>query len=118
VRNPAKEARLLREVQKAQLSAVSRVRGLFLQPEDPGFNPDALVNWQECSTRTRAAIILTNGVLANERAKQQALTPKVFGVVMIQARVEDHGQWEQMAADVRDGKAIEAVPVEAKEESA
>lgn len=108
----------MREIQRAQLSAALRVRGLFLKEGEPGYNPDATGNWQDCSMRTRAALILVQGQLAAERAKQQAATPKVFGLVMMQQRVEDAGQWEQMAADVSRGQAIEAVatPTPAVEE--
>lgn len=59
--------------------------------------------------RTRAALILVQGQLAADRAKQQAATPKVFGMVLMQGVVPDHGQWEQMAAQVSRGQAIEAV---------
>lgn len=109
MRDPRKEERLAREIQRAQLTAAIRVRGLFLEPGQSGFNPDALANWQDCSMRTRAALILVQGQLAADRAKQQAATPKVFGLVMMQQRVEDAGQWEQMAAEVSRGQAIEAV---------
>lgn len=109
MRDPRKEERLAREIQRAQLTAALKVRGLFLDPTEPGFNPDALLNWQDCSMRTRAALILVQGQLAADRAKQQAATPKVFGMVLMQQRVEDPGQWERMAAEVSRGQAIEAV---------
>lgn len=109
MRDPRKEERLAREIQRAQLTAALKVRGLFLEPGQPGFNPDALANWQDCSMRTRAALILVQGQLAADRAKQQAATPKVFGMVLMQGVVADHGKWEQMAAEVSRGQAIEAV---------
>lgn len=113
MRDPRKEERLLREVQKAQLTAAARVRGLFRKPDEPGYNPDAASNWQDCTTQTRAALILVQGALATERARQQAATPKVFGMVLMQGRIPDVAQWEQMATDVAEGKAIEAVAVPA-----
>lgn len=108
MRDPRKEERLLREIQKAQWTAVGRVRGLFRKPGEPGYNPDAANNWQDCSMQTRAALILTQGALAAERAKQQADAPKVFGMVLMQPRLSDHGEWERMASAVSEGKVIEA----------
>lgn len=103
----------MREIQRAQWSAVAKVRGLFKQPGEEGYNPDAATNWQDCSMRTRAALILTQGALATERAKQQAATPKVFGMILMQSKVEDHGAWERMATAVSEGRVIEAEAVPA-----
>jgi hypothetical protein len=114
MRNPRKEERLLREIQAAQLSAVARVRGLFVPESDPRYNPDAGRNWQECTTRTRAAIILSQGVLAAERARQQAIAPRVFGMILMQNRIEDPAEWERMAAET-EGRAIEAIATPATE---
>jgi|SRR5882757_9875112 len=113
MRDPRKEERLMREIQRAQWSAVAKVRGLFKQPGEEGYNPDAATNWQDCSMRTRAALILTQGALATERAKQQAATPKVFGMILMQSKVEDHGAWERMATAVSEGRVIEAEAVPA-----
>ncbi len=98
----------MREIQRAQLTAALRVRGLFVEPGKQGHNPDALRNWQDCSMQTRAALILVQGQLAAERARQQAITPKVFGMVLMQSVEPDAGKWEQMAAMVSRGQAIEA----------
>lgn len=103
----------MREIQRAQWSAVARVRGLYKEPGEEGYNPDATANWQDCSMRTRAALILTQGALATERAKQQAATPKVFGMILMQQKIPDHGEWERMATAVSEGKFIEAEAVPA-----
>ena len=99
----------MREIQRAQLTAAVRVRGLFSKPGTLGYNPDAERNWQDCSMQTRAALILVQGQLAAERAKQQAATPKVFGMVLMTPRLDDPRQWEAMAAEVSRGPVIEAV---------
>lgn len=119
MRDPRKEERLAREIQRAQLTAALKVRGLFVPQGSPGWNPDALQNWQDCSMQTRAALILVQGQLAAERAKQQAATPKVFGMVLMQSTIADPKQWEEMAAAVSRGQAIEAVatPAPAAEET-
>ncbi len=109
----------MREIQRAQLTAALRVRGLFVEPGTQGYNPDASRNWQDCSMQTRAALILVQGQLAAERAKQQAITPKVFGMVLMQSTIQDPQKWEEMAANVSRGLAIEAVatPAPAAEET-
>lgn len=103
----------MREIQRAQWSAVAKVRGLFVDEKAPGYNPDATANWQDCSMRTRAALILTQGALATERAKQQAATPKVFGMILMQQKIPDHAEWERMATAVSEGRVIEAEAVPA-----
>lgn len=113
MRDPRREERLVREIQRAQLCAAGKVRGLFRRPGEPGYNPDAAGNWQDCSMQTRAALILVQGSLAAERARQQAATPKVFGMVLMQSTIADPAEWERMAATVSRGPAIEAVAIPA-----
>ena len=101
------------------LKAARSVRGLFLRPGDPGYNPDADVPWNQLSGRTRAALILTQGAMAAERAKMQAESaPTVLGMIVMPAQLSDPNEWEKSAArlaEARKQHAIEAQVVEAKE---
>lgn len=106
-RNPRAEDRLRRLVLATQLQAAQAVAGLFSEPGAPGHNQDAKVPWKQASTRTRAALILTQGAMAAERARRQAPTTQVFGMVLMQPRVESHEAWERMAA-APPAKVIEA----------
>lgn len=77
-----------------------------------GINSDSKQLWKDSTVQARYNLRLAEVFAAGERAKQVSAAPRVFGVVMMQARIEDPKQWEQMHADVADGKAIdvEAVP--------
>lgn len=108
-RSLEREERLARDVQRAQVAAVRTVRGLFLKPGDPGYNRDASETWKDCRTVTRAALILTQGVMAAERAKQAAAAaPAAFNLVVMAPQIESAKDWEAFAASV-DRPAIEAV---------
>lgn len=97
-RNPAREARLAEVVERAQLAAARTVRGLFRKPDEPGYNPDAASTWKDCRTVTRAALILTQGVMAAERAKQAAQTaPASFNLVIMPSQIESAKDWEAFA---------------------
>jgi hypothetical protein len=114
-RDLRREKRIREAITGAQLAAARTVAGLFVDPEtpegdpNPAYNEDAEVPWKQATCRTRAALILTQGAMAAERAKQQAPTAQVFGMVLMQPRVEAHEEWERMAAATEPGKVIEAV---------
>lgn len=117
-RNLRSERRIREAVLGAQLAAARVVQGLFEEPEtaagdpNPAYNDDAETPWKQATTRTRAALILTQGAMAAERARSTAPTAQVFGMVLMQPRVEDAGAWERMARGVADApapKVIEAV---------
>lgn len=99
-----------------QLGAVRTVGGLLAKPGDENYNPDADKTWKEATVRTRAALILTQGSMAAERAKTQAQAgPRTLGVVVVAPRVESAAKWEELAAAVDAGRPIldvEAVPVQ------
>jgi hypothetical protein len=103
-RDQRREARIRKAVMGAQLAAARTVAGLFADPEtpagdpNPDYNDDAEMPWKLASTRTRAALILTQGAMAAERAKRQRATTQVFGMVLMQPRVDSHDEWERMAA--------------------
>ena len=110
--------RLKRVVLGAQLSAAKRVAGLFLDEKDASRNPDAAKTWNECSVATRAAIELTKGTMALERAKAAnggADGPmRVFGIAVVPARIADRKDWERLAQEA-ERPAIEAQVVEKKD---
>lgn len=96
-----------------QLLAAQRQAAIYLHQVMTGVNSDSQLPDSEKPLRFTAAKILAQGAMAEHRAKQQAQAPKVFGVVMMQSRIEDPQAWERMHAQVAEGKAIdvEATPV-------
>ncbi len=97
-RSAEREERLAAIVQSAQLAAVRTVRGLFRQPGAPGYNHDAGATWKECRTVTRAALILTQGVMAAERAKSAAAAaPASFNVVVLPQQIDSAKDWAAFA---------------------
>lgn len=102
----AKLEKLRRCVLGGQLDAAAHVRKVVR-----GEHADSHVPWNEVSGRTRAALLLTQGAMAAERAKTMSEAPKVFGMVIMQDRIEDQGQWERMAQETSARSAIEAVAV-------
>lgn len=90
--------------------------GLFKDPQDPDYNPDADKTWAECSMRTRAALVIHRDFLPKEN---QENAHRVLGVVFLQARAGSADEWEQQARAVDEAerrKVIEATaePVEPK----
>lgn len=86
--------KLRNEVQRAQLEAISKVRGLFKQAGEEGYNPDADATWKDCTVRTRAALALTQGTMAAERAKTAADAAPRLGVVVVPMQITDAKTWE------------------------
>jgi len=113
-----KADKLKRVVLGAQLSAAKKVAGLFKPDGDPERNPDASATWNECSVATRAAIELTKGTMALERAKAANGgadgTMRVFGIAVVPARIADRKDWERLAQEA-ERPAIEAQVVEKKD---
>jgi hypothetical protein len=111
----SKDERLRRLLQQTQLDAIRSVAGLFKQAGEPGYNVDAEKSWRELRGVTRAALELTKGAMAQERARTNAAAgPKQLGVVVVAPRIESAKQWEELAAQVDAGKPVldvEAVPV-------
>lgn len=107
-RDPKKMQRLRKVVLDCELAGARAVRGLFKDPADPEYNPDATSTWKECSMRTRAALVLTGNTMAGERAKSQAPVTNNFGVVWMPAQIRDAGEWERQAAAMN-GRVIDAV---------
>ena len=116
-----KAAKLKRVVLGAQLSAAKKVAGLFKPSNDPEYNTDASATWNECSVATRAAIELTKGTMALERAKAANGggdgTVRVFGIAVVPARIADRKDWEKLASEA-ERPAIEAVVVDDKDPEA
>ena len=110
----ARQQALKNLLERCQMSAARTVAGLFKKEDEPGYNRDAEASWKDMRGVTRAALILTQGVMAAERAKVQSDAPRVFGVVVVPQRIDDRKHWEQLAADAGKPRAIEAAVVEVK----
>lgn len=78
--------------------AAKVVEGLFVAPDDAGYNADAAVPWAEASTKTRAAL----AIVKDERilAGANAGTTKVFGVIVLPGRMQSTEEWEKEAERV------------------
>jgi hypothetical protein len=115
-RNLRKEERLAQLLRRVEAKGVRKVAGLFKNPGEPGYNPDAEVPWKDSTTATRAALLLTQGVMAAERMKNAGNgAAAVFGVVMMQPKIESASEWETFAKQVHSQSqqaAIEAVVIE------
>ena len=102
-----------------ELQAARTVRGLFKQPGEDGYNADEAKPWKEVSGRTRAALILTQGTMAGQRAQTMSQAPVQLGVIFMEKRLADTPQnridWEAEARALNDARAIEAVAVPKKE---
>lgn len=88
--------------------ALETTQGLFKQPGEEGYNPDAERNWAECSTKTRAALKITEAVQASTGADP---TPRVLGVIFMNGRSRSKEEWEAEAKRVDEearGKALDA----------
>ena len=84
-----KVAKLRRIVLGSQLSAAKVVAKVV-----SGEHPDSSVPWKEASTQTRAALLLTQGTMAAQRAETMAEAPRAFGVVFMPPRIEGARDWE------------------------
>lgn len=68
--------------------------------------------WQDRSTRTVVNLKFAEIAAAGIRAKQMAdAGPKVFGVVAVVNRIDDHARWEEMARAIDAGKEVIDVEV-------
>lgn len=106
--NRQARAEKIRDVlSKATIGAARHVRRL-IDGTAPSAGDTKLTN------QDRAALALTAGHQAADRAQQLSTGPQRLGVVVVHARMEDTPQnrlsWEEQAAALRDQRAIEAVP--------
>lgn len=63
--------------------------------------------WQERTRRDAFNLKMVEIAAAGVRAKQLAdAGPKVFGVVAVVNRIDDHAKWEEMARAVEAGKQV------------
>jgi len=97
-----KIGKLRKIVRDAQYSAAKHIRGIV-----NGTDPESSVPWAETSTRTRVAMNLVS-LAAAEARSENAPVAATFGVVLMQPRLKDAGEWEAMAARVQSGQVIEA----------
>jgi hypothetical protein len=104
---------LVRDVlAKVTEKAARTLDGLYLDKDDPGYNPDAEKNWADCSMKTRAALVLVKQ--AQERGDGPATG--LLGIVFVPARAASATEWEAMAKkvdeDERNKAAIDAEVIE------
>lgn len=105
-----KQARLRAAVQSELLKAQAD-GARYLRTIADGTNPEAAEPAKQMSNRLKAALVLAQGSMAAERAKDMSQAPKIFGMVLMQPRIENAREWEAMAAAGGESKAIEAVAV-------
>jgi hypothetical protein len=116
-RNLAKEAKIARILDRFALQCQMRaLKHLEKVQTDPAYEDQ---KWSDRSTRTVVNLDFARMAAANARAKQLAdAGPRVFGVVAVVNRIDDHAKWEEMARAVEAGKqvidveALSAVPAE------
>jgi len=85
-------------ISNAQLRAARSVAGLFKQPGEEGYNPDAAVAWKDATVATRAALRMVEGTMAAEARKDAAAAaPKVLGVVVVPQAAASIAEWEAKA---------------------
>lgn len=92
--------------------AATTLEGLYLDPEDPNYNPDAKETWSNCSMKTRAALILCKA--ADD--KQSPDMGRSFGVIILAGRAATAADWEAHAREVdEEERRKSAIDVEAVE---
>lgn len=89
-----------------QSAAVERIRaeltekvtdvlgGLFKEPHEKGYNPDAEKTKAECSMRTHTAIALAEQLGITKSIEQNS---RPIGLVVIKERIHDAREWEAEA---------------------
>jgi hypothetical protein len=104
-RNLAKEAKIARILDRFALQCQMRaLKHLEKVQTDPNYEDQ---KWSDRSTRTVVNLDFARMAAANARAKQLAdAGPKVFGVVAVVNRIDDHAKWEEMARAVEAGKQV------------
>ena len=89
------QEKTLRTVARIRREAAEWMKGIA-----NGTNPEANAVWKERSVRTGCALALLGHQAAAERAAVAAKSVGAsFGVVVIQQKIENHGEWEQFAKD-------------------
>lgn len=68
--------------------------GLFKEPGEPGYNPDAERTKAECSMRTHVAVALAEQLGIT---RPIAETSRPLGIIVLQSRIEDAREWEKQA---------------------
>lgn len=94
-------------IAKVTNKAAKVLDGLYLEPHEPGYNPDAEKTWAECSMKTRASLILVK----DAQARGDGGEGRVLGLILVKERASSKEEWELMARkvdeDERNRNAIE-----------
>lgn len=107
-RNPDKEARLRRSVERVEGRAGRITESLLRDRNDPRYNVMGDLPWGQLPSRERAAFELTKGVQSSHRAKDAAgKSQPMLGMVVMMPRLHDAAAWESMAAKVHSGEIVD-----------
>lgn len=96
-RDPLKVARLREYIEESwlmrQKKALDHLRDIQNKASTVGIE-----KWSDRTVETAVNLKIAESVGAEIRARTTAETPRLFGMVMMQPRIEAHDAWEQMAA--------------------
>jgi hypothetical protein len=97
---------------RLQKHAMKTLAGLYEDPKSPSYNPDADRTWQDCTMKTRAALVMAKDM--GLTAEKETGEGRVLGIVVLQARADSIPTWEAEARRVdeeerRKANAIDAV---------
>lgn len=79
------------------LRGLRHAAGLFLEPVEEGYNPDALVPMPDASTRTHFGMTVYKNMMAQKR--EGMATARALGVVLLQGR-KGEAEWNAEARRV------------------
>ncbi len=104
-RNLPKEDRLRRSVERSLLHRQQAALDYAKKVQtDDGVGD---LPWQERTRRDAFNLKMVEIAAAASRAKQMAdAGPRVFGVVAVVNRIDDHAKWEEMARAIDAGKQV------------
>lgn len=103
--------RAKRTLLRVQNQALNAIAGMYKQPGEEGYNPDAETPWKDASTRTRGSFVLAQSFVSEERVRAASEAPRTLGVVVVTDRIANPADWERLASQVNHGVAIEAMEV-------
>lgn len=79
------------------LRGLEHAHGLFLQPNEEGYNADALVPMPDASTRTHFGMTVYKQMMAKQR--ENMVTARALGIVVLQGR-KSEDEWNAEARRV------------------
>jgi hypothetical protein len=67
-------------VSDIKTKALRKVRGMWLDPEDPDYNPDGMDKRSDCPMRTAAAVELVGALLRSESTVNHSVTIRTISI--------------------------------------